>query len=383
MSYDFAVFGRRLPPACILAIATSIEGLHPKVGADGVSIEAVHATDSGDQLFAIGDPLRFEREDLPPGVDIDTEENVLYEINASTSSEANAERVLRFAQTLAERAAGYLLDPQGEEAHEPELTSLEPPAVAPTLNAIEKRMLHLRWYRLADGRSDLAEIYLRLAKETFPLAVPGRFGSYEPFQGRFPRDHDDIFDRLYREECRADEMLLYGKALRSGSLPGWAPQEPACFQKATLSLPLDKVLKAKQKGISAIGDFLVGFAELTGCFFAFAEVNYESGWTEMPNAVRGGWWGGLPRGPQWMTWYAQDYADLVAPLLASGNSCSTPTGVLHRWTEHPADRDELDRLTDTTLWAPPRFRGRASDTEYQGRFVEQADVLPGFLRMPE
>lgn len=91
-------------------------------------------------------------------------------------------------------------------------------------------------------------------------------------------------------------------------------------------------------------------------------------------------WSGLPVDPQWLTWFAPEYAELVAPHLDASRMVETPRGTLHRWTDHPAARVELLEISGDP-WIPAEFRG-AQEVYPYGRCSEAAAIMPESLRYP-
>ncbi|MEV8172251.1 hypothetical protein [Microbacterium sp. NPDC077486] len=78
-----------------------------------------------------------------------------------------------YAEDLATAVGGQVVDPQVVSSPEDEEADR-------SQRTAEKLYVHLRWFRrfgeLADATA-LAERYLQAVRESFPLAVPVRFGS--------------------------------------------------------------------------------------------------------------------------------------------------------------------------------------------------------------
>lgn len=386
MSYDLEVYGKVSLTARELAkVVSSVRGLKATVDRRSQTISSIVNKRTRDVAFELDGPDQLEREDIPEGWTEVADATVLYSIHVSYDVQSGAgfsfsvdETKLAvataFAARLSERIDGTVIDPQTYEPPEPE-PEREPEPPRP-------RFLHLRWYRLLDDANDkdLAEIYLRTAREFFKPGVPPRFGTHEPFQGRFPRDDDAQFDAMYREDCYISDLILAGKPIEHGTIDGWTNDLSQRTQSVRLKFELDRLVKLKALG--AIEPFFVALAERTGSFFAFAEVNMSRYATAQPlmGVKLDDPWSGLPTDPQWLTWFGPEYAELVAPHLDPTRTKANAQGTLHRWTEHPAEAGELRPLSGAP-WIPAEFRG-VLDPAGDGRCNKAAAVMPPSLRYP-
>lgn len=386
MSYDLEVYGKVSLTAKELAkVISSARGLKAKVDRRSQTISLIVDKRTRESAFELDGPDQLEPEDIPEEWREAAGATVLYSIHVPYDVQSGAgfsfsvddtklATAAAFATRLAERVDGVVIDPQTVEPAE-----LEPqPAPEPQ----RPRFLHLRWYRLLDDANDkdLAEIYLRTAREFFTPAVPSRFGTYEPLQGRFPRDDDAKFDAMYRETCAVGRLFLAGKPIEHGTIDGWTNDLRQRTQSIRLKFELDRLVKVK--ALDAIEPFLVALAERTGSFFAFAEVNtsrYGTAYSPMDAKVDDPW-SGLPAEPQWLTWFGPEYAEMVVPHLDPICTKANDQGTLLRWTEHPAEVDELLRLSGDP-WIPADFRG-VLDPADEGRCTQAAAVMPLSLRYP-
>lgn len=386
MSYDLEVYGKvALSTRELVKVVAVDRALKARVDKKADAVDAVVLRSTGDHFFTIDGPMQVEPEDLPEGWAEGEGATVLYSLSISydvssgaegfsaTVDGADADAAMAFAERLAARIDGAVWDPQTWEPAEVKVA----PEAEP--EAPKKLFVHLEWFRLLDDTKDLAEIYLRTAREFFPAAVPSRFGSYEPMQGRFPRDDDSLFDAIYREECDGTRLILASASIKGGGIGGWWNHLYQRVQVATLTFELARLEKLKV--VDAIEPFLVALAERADCFFAFVEITPHPYWTAQPSVdSRFDPWSGLPVDPQWLTWFAPEYAELVDPHLDASRMTRMPRGTLHRWTDHPAARDELIKISGDP-WIPAEFRGRQEEYPY-GRCSEAAEIMPESLRYP-
>ncbi|MGS0561966.1 hypothetical protein [Microbacterium aurugineum] len=386
MSYDLEVYGKISLTARELAkVVSSVRGLKAAVDRRSQSISSIIHKRGREMAFELDGPDQLEPEDIPEGWRAVAGATVLYSIHVPydvqsgagflfSVDEASLAAATAFAARLAERVDGTVIDPQAYEPADPE--------PAPEQEPPRPRFLHLRWYRLLDDANDkdLAGIYLRTAREFFTPAVPSRFGTYEPFQGRFPRDDDAQFDAMYREDCYIGDLMLAGKPIEHGAIDGWTNDLERRTQSIGLKFELERLVKLK--ALDAIEPFFVALAERTGCFFAFAEVNTSRYGTAQPSmgVTLKDPWSGLPTEPQWLTWFGPEYAELVAPHLDPARTTVTAQGTLYRWTPHPAEAEEL-RLLSGDPWIPADFRG-VFDPAVDERCSQAAVVMPESLRYP-
>lgn len=242
----------------------------------------------------------------------------------------------------------------------------------------EGRYLHLDWYRLRDGSPALAAVYLDVASELLPTLVPARFGTHEPWQGRFPRDDASTFDRMYRKECEISELIFAGESIQRGTVSGWTNDLEARYQRLSVRIGLDVLERTIAQ--EALEEFFIEVAKRTGSFFASAELNDTMFETAQAAAVRGAW-AGLPSQPQWLTWYSPEYAELVETHLAAGETRKFPEGCFHRWTDEPADASEILSWIWEKSWVPQELLP-APNPGNTRRPHEQAHLMPESLRAP-
>ena len=81
-----------------------------------------------------------------------------------------------------------------------------------------------------------------------------------------------------------------------------------------------------------------------------------------------------------MTWFGADYAELVRPHIDPAVVTDSPSGLLHRWADHPVSADELRRISPEP-WLPAELSG-TPDPEDELRSSEGAVIMPDALRYP-
>lgn len=372
VSLDLEVYGEHsLSPHQIAEVVSSVGGLVVEWDAAGTSIAAVRHAESKRHYLTLDGPFGIEEEDIPEGWRaVLSGATVLYQIHADVGEE-DVRSAFAFVRMLAARVAGRVLDPQNDEPPE---TPFAPPA-----KPSDGQYLHLHWFRPGGiGGGDVAAIYLEVARELMPLAVPTRFGNHEPFQGKFPRDDDASFDRMYRTECAIDRMHLVGATPPLwGYIDSWASPNPKW--PVDLMVTFDFGELEKTGAVSEITDFFVEVARRIGSFSAYVELNAAAYATAAPLRSLGKW-AGLPDEPHWLTWYSEEYAALVHPYLTGGVSRSFPEGLLHRWSEAPTTAGQIRPSLTRTPWIPEELMPLRSPSSRR-RLLRAADEMPESVRV--
>lgn len=371
MSYDVNVYGHReLAVEDFVKIAVSLNGVAINEATLEDELPEIFDPTTGELEFTVEGPYRLESEDIPDGWDDVIRSSILYSIIVPTGSEKKMGNALRFADLLAERIEGTVVD----------LQTYDPPGVStpddPTSDG--KLYLHAVWCRLPDGASDFADDYLRTARQFFAPVVPTRFGTSEPLQGRLKRDNDGEFVDLYRQECALSDLVFDAKSLDSGTIEGWSNDYHGRLQRIHLRFPLSRLQRP-----GMFDEFEIFFTELarrTGSFFACAGVNASRYWYSGSPAFRGSW-AGLPSQPQWMTWYEPEYLEMVKPSLTSGTIADFPEGSLHKWAEGPLVSSEILTLLRRVPWVPLSLLPKI-EVGGDRKIVAQARDMPAGLRIP-
>lgn len=370
MSFDLEVYGEHsLSSDQIAEVVLSVGGLVAEQDATGASITAVRHADSERHCLTLDGPFGIDDGDTPERWQTALSgATVLYQIHADVG-EDDVRCALAFSRMLASRVAGRVLDPQNDEA--------PGPRSAPPAKSADGQFLHLHWFRPGGIGEDVAALYLEVARELMPLAVPARFGPHEPFQGKLPRDDDAAFDRMYRTACAIDSMYFVGTAPSLGGyIDSWGSPNPKW--PVDLMVTFDFSGLERAGAVSEITDFFVEVARRIGSFSAYVELNDAAYATAAPLRSLGAW-AGLPDEPQWLTWYSQEYAALVHPYLTGGVSRSFPEGLLHQWSEAPMTAGQIRPLLTRAPWVPDELLPLRSPSSRR-RLLRVADEMPESLR---
>lgn len=372
MSYDLHVYGRsELSPAELSQLVSRQGRLTAKAGSHNTTISTrrtlTHPVAS--YRFTVEGPLTVEREDVPGqrrGTVADRA--VLYSVLVEGGQAEGIAAACSFANALAELIDGVVFDAQQEASPEPE------PDVRSDVAA--QTWMHFRWFRLRDDTHDLARVLLQSAREYFDLAVPTRFGSYEPMQGRLPRDTDRAFGDVYANECGVARLMFVNGRKSEGSLSGWSRDVKMRYHSAHVAVRLDAVEKADL--VASAEDFFVDVAQRSQSFFAFIELNHSDFVTSEFGHFEGGW-SGLPARPQWLTWFGEEYSPIVLPSLTDGVIRRHENAVTHRWTDYPILSSEIELSAKSGYWLDRRL----VPTAVGHRVREPAAIVPSSLRSPE
>ena len=329
--------------------------------------------------FTIDGPFRLDAEDVPvPVAGVVLSSQWLYQIHVEGSSPAAAPHASRFAKKLAAEMKGAVHDLQTDEVWPKK--SLRTPASPDKGTPTE--VVEMAWYYIIDeAPADLPAVYCHLAQKFLPEALPRRFGTYEPFAGKFDRDGVSGFSQMASDEAK--HMLLFeGKyPVGLGHILGGRFNDRGNVSKTQLRI--DRGVLEDPRWQDGVKRFFVEFSKASHSFYAAAEVlrgfewngrTFRSDSTEMMSNVQSlGRWGGLPSYPQWWTWFSGQYGDLVRPYL-TGQLEDHSTGLFHAWTNMPENRDSLrELLSGSKPWVPASFNPIYN--EY-GHILEQAEVIP-------
>ncbi|WP_120494787.1 hypothetical protein [Microbacterium phyllosphaerae] len=381
MSYDLDVYGKvSLTTRELVKVVTADWGLKAQVDRGSNTLLSVDHKRPRRMAFGLDGPMQIDAEDLPEGVPQVAGATVLYSIHVSydvqtgpegfsaTADDTSVTAAVAFASRLAERIGGTVVDPQQEVAR--------PVAEAQVVESPPETWMHFAWFRLKDGSVDFARDYLESARHRFPLAVPVRFGTYEPMQGRLPRDPDEAFFEVFAQECGVSSLMFVNGQKVSGSISGWSRDIRMRYHSVRVSIRLDAIEKAGL--LSAVEDFLIDVATRSRSFFAFVELNHS--WlatADFPHFEGG--WSGLPARAQWLTWFGTEYAPLVRPHLSVSNVTEHKGGLSHRWVDAPTLNSEWGAPMVGGTWIDPRFVPTVQGSDV----LAPAVTVPSQLRAPE
>jgi len=341
MSYDLHVYTPDVGHDVDLAALVAAAGLARE--GDG---ETVVRGAERRYCFTLARPLAVEPEDVPEEVTaVLLDARLLWELHVEGSTVPEVPHAVRFARRLATAGGGVVLDLQtGQTWHRGVLRT--PPPVSRGLIDI----VDLRWY-VAASSQPAAESWLELARRHLPEALPRRFGTYEPLQGRLDRDGPEAFvgadDGRHSTYFDASAPCLSGSLASSSTL-------------GAHSLSVQRTALADQRWANALRSFFVAVAVRTHAVYAVAEVVRGLSWSGRgiaygPEAesrtylAARGVWAGLPPHPVWWSWFGAEYLPLVADQLPAGQLSHVDGGMLHEAAPGPLDRDELRALLPRSL----------------------------------
>lgn len=359
MSYDLQVFGRApLEAADVRAIGDALKGARVvgDVAAGGFVVER---RDRGefDYAFNVDRPLRVDSEDVPEEV-ISAAAGIrwTYQLTVEGSTGPAIELARRFARELARRSEGVVFDPQ------------EDPVVWPRGGrrkfkpepARKIDLVRFQWFvRREDSTPDLAALVLDLVRSHLPEALPRKFGSFEPLQGRL----DETGSEGFLAAWHAEPMMLIWQGTSpclGGLMHGlgddltWARyggEHPV----GSVELSFDGRAFLRSSWREDAVELFAELAERLPAFFAHAEVDrmvgyrrenvwYEADTVTNPGLVVRSVWMGLPSFYVWLAWFGELYRPLVECSVPSALADVRGTGLLLRTSEMPAT-DPTDKPT--------------------------------------
>jgi hypothetical protein len=318
--------------------------------------------DSGEYAFVFSGGYRIEPEDLPVSYEPDlAQATVLYRIVVERGGSDDVLTARAFAERLAARVEGWVVDPQTV----PTGTKKDGPPAG-------SRFLHAEWY-FSEGKPDLAAMYLDTARRFFDHVAPVRFGTHDPLSGSLPKDGDEGFDHYFRDECAVSRLIIKGKPpLIRGFISEWSdPLWPSV--RLTLELAVERPVD-----LGGLESFFVEFAKRTASFFACVEVTESEFVSAVPQLGTGDW-PGLPRVPQWLTWFSPGYGELVRPYLEPERIVAHPEGLLHRWALRPVNSEEIAGISRRRSWLPEKLMPVQADPDNPRLATSPARLRPAEL----
>lgn len=379
MSYDLVVFLKENPASRLSDLIAAEADLAVEI--DGARI--VVKRGRGLYCCSIGEAVPVEVEDLPDELaSLSLPVRFQVDINVEGSAPAAIERTRKLVRHIARALDAVSWDQQTGACFPRPARRRAARVPAPPVDLVK-----LDWYTAQ--RDGVAEAYLNTSRRHLPVALPRRFGPYEPFTYRLERDGDDRFIR----EVADDHMLFFDSAapVDHGSITQ-SDERGARVCISILAASLNNEVTRL-----AVRAFFVDLARQLDCFFASAQLIRNvrvGGWplpegrtTDMEYSTfwRDGWMG-LPPHPIWWTYFGSHYAQLIDPRTV---------GVTHdgsfafmELSMAPADRDALAAnlprrglLRRRARWIDPALQMKAlvSDPNVSPPRAERARVVPGQL----
>ena len=323
-------------------------------GISGLSVEA--QTSGGGATVVRGarrsycctieDPLNIEASEVPDAVVAAVlGVSVQYQILVEGSSTTDVDPAGRIARRLAEALGGAVVDPQRGTIW----SAKSGRAVTTPQREEQVSVIDVDWCFEKDrvGESTLRD-FLRLCRQYLPEAVPRRFGSFEPLQGRYDERGEDGLVGLW-----SSGTDVFWNA-RLPCVGGRVFDPPHTYEGPGWKASLDFLCEPFERDLAwrdALRALFVAVADELGAFYACAQVTGQHVWsrgglwvgqdTERSTPVGGYGWRGLPPHPVWWSWYGPGYAPMVAEVFDPQQMTATASGLLHIASEQPQTRREL------------------------------------------
>ncbi|SEE97724.1 hypothetical protein SAMN04489740_3471 [Arthrobacter alpinus] len=346
MSYDLSVYAvTPLGFDELLALVRSTAGLDVdgEPSSDADSLMVMRGARRA-YCFTIDGPFEVELEDVPEEVTASViGAKAVYQVLVEGSEETSIPHAVKFARKLAKSAAGAMLDEQsGEVWPKAKGSRVTRPREASRATELVTVNFYTETGKMPE---DLPGSYIAAARKYLPEALPRRFGSYEPLQGKLERDGDQAFTDMWRSDPTHSLYLDCQYPVGFGVLSGSKENRPI----GRTSLRFDGAVLSNPGWLEALRRFFVAFALESKSFFASVEVlrNYEWGtrsykWSPGQEKetwpIDGGEWIGLVPYPQSWTWFGPDQISIVSPHL-TGHREMHGDRLFHVLAEQPVDRD--------------------------------------------
>jgi hypothetical protein len=378
MSYDLEVYLQGELP-----LSRAVES----VGREDVVATAEWSDPEGSGLSLVRRTKRTERQlctaDGPLRIDED-DDHVPDAVRASLLSvgwtvqisrpfdlaRTDASLVERFTRAVADEGKGVVYDPQLAKIVWPRnVKKLRdvPPASQPGPEHVALEWLFARRLTSADADALLAVIEQRM-----PEAMPHRFGTFEPPQGRLERDGKAAFSALFDD---VDDLFWKGKRpFQWGFVNlrrGWGSALTQAERDArtptlggrkgvspdSIRMEFQPELATDERWLQAISSLFRAVARELKPFFAGGYL--DRGSFENPQHLAGAHWLGIPPEPLWLTWVGSPYlAELPTEIPA--RSERTDEFLFVSAGKSPKDREAL--RSGALAWEP---RLRRTGTQLQ------------------
>lgn len=300
--------------------------------------------------LAVDGPFGVDDEDLPAAVArVLLTSRWTVQINLPSDLARREARALeRYARAVADASGGVLYDPQADEVVWPrKLKRLREPQVArdDDEDEDEAAVLELQWLVNRQLTAADGDALLDVLDRRMPEALPRRFGTFEPMQGRLERHGRAAFTSLWDE----DEMVSWKgrRPFEWGFASLWRGWGSALTveenydltpviagHKApnidSVSLTFGDDVAADPRWCDALADLFGQVTERMSPFFAAAFMRWDDDLQE--THLMGRYWLGVPDAPLWLVWVGDEYRELLPEPLPGG---------VQRIAERPTDFDAL------------------------------------------
>jgi hypothetical protein len=278
-----------------------------------------------------------------------------FDLSERTISHARA-----LARHLAVRSKGVALDPQ-------EGTILWPrKPLRPLLRREDERidLIKLVWFLPQTSASvNYAAAFLNCLRLLCPEALPVRYGTYTPLQGRVKPGNDAPFLaawKVHSRTSRSDPLrgLLFlesSKPCFGGHISFSAPpedDEKNTSDRVEISLDFDaRPIFADESWRERLVNLFLGVSRELNAFHAIGVVERAAilsrgkiWWgekTERYPLPTGSRWCGIPPSPSWLTWFGSRYSSLVRESLKENGVRRYPEGLFLRLGHSPTAANQL------------------------------------------
>jgi hypothetical protein len=337
MSYDIDVYLTRPPIRAVLAAVA-------EAGGASLQVEA---------------PSRVEAEDLPEAL-AGVKQRFMWVVQLHLEGSPNGAAIdaaLELADQIATAHDGVVVDLQEEAAPSP--------AAGDGADVVR-----VAWFVSEERwlRDDTCAKTLAVLAATAPSALPRRYGTYEPFQGKFEgRDKESLFCQEWaavahhdstgylwwsgRRPCR--HAFACSSTARQGIRPGNVPS-------GEIGIDLD----FGSADPEAVVKLFTTMAAAHDCFFAAAFVPERREGPGRPplrdlTILSQQGWGGLPSAKLWLVWLGEPYASTIEMQIAS-SAVRYEQGLMIRAS---GEQSNVFSLAEDTDIARELFVRRANDED--------------------
>jgi len=373
LTYDLEVVTKRRPEHSHL-----VEFIRPhpglfldgKLASSESNVAVGRKTEMGvEAILELWGPDRAQSEDLEDVVNQMIQPPYwLVRITVPAAQEDTLQLAEAIATHIAQRCEGVVYDPQAGSMVWPKVKFASP---SRSSGSDRVRVVRLGWYSPSSQVStSMARTFLRTVGRLCPQALPVRFGTYHPLQGRLKTGEEQPFLDSVEEviqKGRSEMLELRAKSPCFGGIL-WIPSrgdDTGKIQRARdvhLALDFDgRIIESDSDWCEKLVVLFVELARNLKAFYAngyvergvFASrrgLGYDGESEQYPTPA--GRWKGIPSVPYWLSWFGDPYFPLVRGAPEGPEVFHFQDGVLVRLATKPQD---LDGLQNTHLRLPPEL----------------------------